>query len=813
MSERITLVEIDVKRCSLTHGVGACGASGTPCFNSFATCQSKPDYSETIVKACYSTPTNNANPEVDCLPSLIGVSERPAMLSLGESIGTRSSMTASFADHPYPDTGAEGDYYIDKRDYDPFTTGTYWGKFRARYPFMQGWSARVLQGTTDQQPQEMETRHFIIDTFSGPDSEGKVTLVMKDALKLADGKKAHAPKVSIGELAADITSSETAFVLTPVGVGDQYPMEGVLAIGGDEIITYTNRNGDIIFGVQRGQFNTEATEHDQGARVQLCLQYSSERVTDILQEILRDYANVPNEFIPIESWRDEDDVYIQRRYTALIAEPTPVNTLVNELLEQTASTIWWDDYGKQLRFRVLREVSGDAFLYDDDIIKAGSFSSADQNDKRVSQVWTYYGQINPLEQQDDPSNYSRSVVTVSPESEQNFDGTPSIKRVFSRWIGETGADAAQRLNLLILSRYTTPPRLISWTLQRNPALLMPTLGSGYRVSSWTMQKPTGETDTVPVQVVQIKTTSAEHRVVAEEVLYSETVAPDEPNVKRIPFETTRTNVNLYTEALNASFTPPASGDTYIFTVRSGTVIGSNSTSAPALTTGTGWPSGVTIRLVIEPNSFIVGRGGDGGESSFFGGDANMGTTITAGSGTNGGAALDAIVSIEIDNQAIIGGGGGGGGGASVMSGALVDGALALAGGSGGRGSLNSLGGLATYTNPFNGPAPQGRTINNGFPGGLSDGGGENFVTATYVRGSTTYTAQAKGGRGGNLGENGDNGAIVIEDPENIFNDNGNGLTDPALQSKAALGGSAGPAVIGDSNITWTNLGEIRGPRL
>src|SRR5690606_6323455 len=270
MSERITLVEIDIKRCSLTYGQGACSASGVPCFNSFATCQSKPDYSETVVTACYSTPTNAPNPEVDCLPSLVSVAERPAMLALGESIGTRASITATFADHPYPDTGAEGDYYRDQRSYDPFKTGTYWGKFRARYPFMQGWSARVLQGTTDQTPAQMETRHFIVDTFAGPDSSGRVTLVLKDALKMADGKKAQAPRVSIGALAANISASDTSLTVTPVGAGDDYPSFGwFLAIGGDEIVTYTSRSGDTFNGLGRGVLGTSPQEHTAGARIQM----------------------------------------------------------------------------------------------------------------------------------------------------------------------------------------------------------------------------------------------------------------------------------------------------------------------------------------------------------------------------------------------------------------------------------------------------------------------------------------------------------------------------------------------------------------
>lgn len=765
MSERITLVEIDIKRCSLTYGQGACTANGDPCFNSYATCQVKPAYSETVVTSCYSTPTNSANPESDCLPSLVSVSERPAMLALGESIGTRASMSATFADHPYPDTGPEGDYYLSQRSYNPIDTGTYWGKFRARYPFMQGWAARVLQGTTNQSPAQMETRHFIVDTFSGPDSSGRVTLVMKDALKLADSQKSQAPVISIGALSTDINSTATSITLTPIGAGDSYPARGVLAIGGDEIVTYSGRSGDTLTGIVRGRFNTVAVEHTAGARVQLCLQYTAQKVTAIIRDLLVNYARVPASYIPLASWTDEDDTYIQRQYSSLIAEPTPVNDLINELLEQTASTVWWDDYSRLMRFRVLRAVESGAALYDDDIIKADSFSSEDQNDKRVSQVWTYYGQINPLEDQDDPSNYSRSQVTISPESEQNFGGTPAIKRIYSRWITETGADAAQRLNLLILSRYTTPPRLLSWSLQRNPSLVVPELGAGYRVASWTMQEPTGETSIVPAQVVQIKTTESDHRVTAEEVLYSETVAPDDPNVKTVNIDSSRLNMNLYDEALAAPFLPPQAGDTWIFTVAPGVVIGSSSTSTFAVDTDNRWPAGVTIRLVISAGAYVVGRGGAGGSafaSSFGGGSAS------AGNGSSGGDALRALVPIEIDNAGVIGGGGGGGGGAAALT--KIDGIVEA------RARSRGADGAPSASDPLlPGPDP---------------------VQIVDTAGPTV--ARAKGGTGGTLGQPGTAGTASASGGDTNV-------------TRTGTGGAPGAAVVGNANITWINTGTRLGP--
>ena len=214
------------------------------------------------------------------------------MLDLGESIGVRASVSITFGDARYPDTGPEGDRYLADRDYDPYTRGSYWGKFRARYPFTQGSDIRVIRGSSDQSLEQMETRHFIVENVSGPTSSGAFSIVCKDALKLADSKKAQCPVLSQGELAADITNSATSFTLSPSGIGADYDASGFINLGGEEICSYT-RSGDVMT-IVRGQFNTDAIAHEAGARVQLCKNFaagSSLRATDIINDLLVNFRS------------------------------------------------------------------------------------------------------------------------------------------------------------------------------------------------------------------------------------------------------------------------------------------------------------------------------------------------------------------------------------------------------------------------------------------------------------------------------------------------------------------------------------------
>jgi len=157
-------------------------------------------------------------------------------------------------------------------------------------------------------------------------------------------------------------------------------------------------------------------------------------------------------------------------------------------------------------------------------------------------------------------------------------------------------------------------------------------------------------------------------------------------------------------------------------------------------------------LVINSTAFIVGRGGDGGTSgSGF---------VTPG--LPGGPALLAEYPIDIANNGVIGGGGGGGGGAKAFDGSNY----AFGGGGAGR-------------NPGTGPGPASDgSLETGGVGAIDDG----FIHP---------------GDGGDLGQAGQNGDVA-------------GPPNPTLEQP---GGAAGPAVDGDSLVTWTTLGDVRGSRI
>lgn len=174
-----------------------------------------------------------------------------------------------------------------------------------------------------------------------------------------------------------------------------------------------------------------------------------------------------------------------------------------------------------------------------------------------------------------------------------------------------------------------------------------------------------------------------------------------------------TNWVLYSQAIAAGWDGVTPLDA-IVTVSSGIVLSANSTSLYGFDTGSGFPSGTSLKLIMP--GYVCGMGGAGG------------ATNTAGS--NGGPALRAQHAITIDALGGVTAGGGGGGGGSFWGG----------GGGGRSGRTNAVGGAASFTG-------ENGTFSSGGAGGA--GGGAGGTTGPGGAGSISV-----GGGGGGWGASG-----------------------------------------------------------
>jgi hypothetical protein len=759
----LTFIEIDIPVCSLAYGVAPCTASLTAspptgtikCFNSRVTCQDIANYDPEDVTLRFAKPVSYLPREIDIVAaSIIEVSYTPATISLGKNLGTRATLSVTFKDHPHSDTGEGFDKYLADRDYDPFSQGTFWGKFRARQPFVRGQALRWITGLLGDDISDMETRHFIIDSFDGPTPDGKYTIVAKDVLKLADGDRAQAPPLSNGFLLSDITASATTATLSPSGIGNaEYPSGGTdyLCIGGNEVVQFS-RSGDTLT-IVRGQLGTTATTHKAQDRVQFVERFSGVDVADILQNLLENHADVPASYITIADWQAETAAFLGSVYTATITEPTSVAALVSELCEQAGLAIWDDNLAQKLRLQVLRGVVTDADTFTPDNTLQGTLTIKEQPETRLSRVQIYFGQKDPTKPLSNLDNYRSTSLVIDDDAEVDY-GSASIKTIYSRWIPEAGRTVADRLGAIILGRFRDPPRRVTFATSRYVDTDV-ALGQGYRLESFCVQDATGAQSDIPIQATRINPGPDRFTVEAEEMLW--TAPATDLTDRQIIFDANNFNINLRTSH-DSIYPAPISGDTVTCTINSGVVIGSVSTALKAFDVGS-WPAGVNI--TIKQNGRIQGMGGQAG---------NGGAGVDGLPGGTGGVGLYTRypIDLEFPGGAEIWSGGGGGGGGGGGSGGLSGG-----GGGGGGGAGQNTGGAGNGGAPDGSPGSAGTTT----AGGAGGAGG---------------VGSGSGGAGGGPGLAGSAG-------------------NPGSGGSGGAAGSAGSAIDGISYVTTTvSGGDIRG---
>lgn len=860
-SKRIEFIEIDLQKCQNTYGIAPCTASvgvtgEQKCFNCRSTCQDLANIDEAPETVRYSKPSTlvrfdlEATPNIT-VPNIESINYAPPELKLGESIGVRASITVTFRDHQSPDADASGDQYLKDRAYDAWSQGTYFGKFRARYPSLQGLPLRWIVGTDDQLIANMETRHFVIDSNTGPNTAGVFTVTAKDVLRLTQGDQSVCPEITDRNTSTVFGTASTGFTIaTPLKTDPLVTnAPGYIVLAGQEIVSYTTAfagpdNSQIVVST-RGEFGTEPVDNSAGDVVdfQRMASFPGQSPADIFYSLLVDYANIDPSFIALADWQNEADVNINRNYGTNIAEPTSVVQLINELLEQTASTMWWDNEVQLIRWQVLKKTPQGAAVYNDSNTLQGSFNIADDYSKRVSRCYVYFGQVNPLLNLDEKRNYAVRVLRQEIESEAFFDFKPAYKTILSRWILATSRDTAEKLGDLILQRFSLPPRKIGFKLLRDSGVSVPQLGGAYNVSNLFLQDATGAAHSIPFQVTGIVPSNTTYTVRGEEILFNEVITPDDPDTVNIDIPSGEDGVNIR-ELFDAQVPNPPTVNTVVnVRIAQGVVVGSTSSSTPAIVTGS-WPVGMAP-INVENNGYIVGRGGNGGAGGFIvallGAGAGSFSTLSeiqGGNGQDGGDAFELNHDVNLTNNGVIGGGGGGGGGngaavgtgGSSATGDDID-SITFIGGSGGAGGAGSVSGSGAagrnssyqFTNINFAPnwtegTPFGSIVG-GLAGSLEEGGGRatiagmDFSNAQYRNNSISAVniPGQDGGAGGDLGQAGKDGSDGLMNQDDFTGPGAPFVIFRNATTNGGFGGAAGRAIVqngGTLNIIVA--GDIRG---
>lgn len=457
--EPVVIVQIDQDLCENVYGQAPCTASGeNKCFNTRKTCQDPENYIKGVLTLSFTNPQLNLLQNENIIPSLISTSTAATTINPSNAnrnispLGSRALATLNFQDHPHSDFRV--DPYVDERTYKPFEQSTFWVKWLVRNPYYQNRPIRIFEGYAGQAINNMRVRHYLIDTIQGPDSQGNVSITGKDPLNLADKDKSQVPAASPGELAADITDTQTNIQI--VALLTDYEPSGTVRIG-DELITYTSRTaaGSIVslLGVVRGADNTIKEPHNAGVVVQQCVRYTNANSWDVVYDLLINYANIPASFINKDEWDAEGQDFLTGfEISAILSSPQGVSTVLNEIFEQVLAYVWWDEREQKIKFRALRALQNVALINDAANIIENSFSLTTDPRERFSQVWVYYGQRLKTLPVDEESNYEEVRIRANLEVEQpELYGESRIRKVFARWIINEAQAINLSLRLLALS--------------------------------------------------------------------------------------------------------------------------------------------------------------------------------------------------------------------------------------------------------------------------------------------------------------------------------------------------------------------------
>lgn len=473
--ERIDLVHITLERCSLTNGVAPCTATST-CINTWATCRDKPNYDIEEFDAKFCTPASTI-PD-GYTPFLQSADQDSAELDPENGLGKRASVAFRFIDAPHDDIGY--DPYVATRAYDPMQQGTFWPKFRKRWPFYQGRKVVWYRGFVHEpfSLANCKRLEYIAEDIKGW-GLGTVTLTAKDPLKLADNDRAEYPPRSTGVLLDALNSTGTHSHIdvvtdrpTEYDIQSWEPSYSAVRLG-DEIVKYTTvatiTGGVRLSGLTWGgfdQYETERAEHDAGDDVQKCAYFKSMRPIDVFQVLLEDGAGIDTAYIPYSDWLSEATTWIAGfRLTRLVCSPEGVRDTIKELVQQTSTwALWWEEETSTIQYRCVRPPDLDEIvetITDDQHIITGSPKCMDQSDRILNEVYVTMGQRNPIKAKDEIGNYRKGFLTVNTDSQgaNEINGRRSLT-IYGRWHPTSNeAELQAVIDRMLLNRGYVPVRI------------------------------------------------------------------------------------------------------------------------------------------------------------------------------------------------------------------------------------------------------------------------------------------------------------------------------------------------------------------
>ena len=461
-------------------------SAAQPCFNTRETCQALDAYRLNSSGKRQYIFTQEMGERLSGIeqyahPALMSVSSAPTEIVPTKGISLRSNVMIKLRDFVSTDAGA--DDHAASRDYITTDQGTYFEKLLARNPHYVGRTVEVFDGYIaydgSVQAQDGKKKYIIDSMFLDNDV---LTIKCKDPMTLADELKAKVPVPSEFSLKTAVVfgTNDNEILLTTAGsdataeqLQAEYGTSGFVRIN-EEIIAYTRSEGDAnmdFHNSNRGEWGTSEASHDAGDTVQKCVAFgqydgggTGVTINDVAYELLVTQAGVPAEACNnttggVYSWVDEKNNWLSTfRIDTILSEPKEVNKQLSQLGGMVGVNFFYDDLTSQIVMRAETpeiDTTGIVRVTDDHIIE-DSYKLIQADKDRVSRVYYYYNERNPVEDRDKPKSFKNLYVNIDSDSETAFEYGKESNKVIYGW-GVKDTSTATSISQRLLNRFKKTP--------------------------------------------------------------------------------------------------------------------------------------------------------------------------------------------------------------------------------------------------------------------------------------------------------------------------------------------------------------------
>lgn len=444
----ITLIRITLDYCSRTFGSSPCTATGTKCYNTFVSCKDLAHFTRTTKEYKFSSAEAPLPFKEGERPFIKEVKYLPTEIK--DSLTVSARVIVQMLDNE-PDSDVGIDPYVADR---ASVQGSFWKKLLARNPNYKDRKIEIFEGFLGLAEEDFELRFSGLLYNIQIRKQGQVELECVD--KLYKLKETETPqKLEISVNGAHSIDSDIIYI---EGDGiSSLESSGYVKIA-DNIISYTAKGtsytaGSYISGCAWGEFDTGKTAIPDGEKVAPVKYFAPDHPFDHLDTLIK-LAGYTDSDIDLDSfaaydkdqeplgdgtpnkngWRDWPDDLIN--FSAVITEPTPTYTLIQEIAEIIDARLWVNEQGLiTIRRNVPNKPSRSYHTLSDEsgiIERSGELSI--ESDKRLTRITCYWG-LFAGEDPEKPESFrfSDTVIDADAENQAGF-GDTLPKKIFCRWI-------------------------------------------------------------------------------------------------------------------------------------------------------------------------------------------------------------------------------------------------------------------------------------------------------------------------------------------------------------------------------------------